>query len=62
MVKFCRENPVLATGNVDGDIGIYRLIGYEDCYDNNKNQRESLEKILYPQGYQKAQTSNYDEM
>ena len=46
MVKFCRENPVLATGNVDGDIGIYRLIGYEDCYDNNKNQRESLEKIL----------------
>ena len=53
---------MLAAGNVDGDIGIYRLIGYEDCYDNNKNQREALEKILYPQGYQKAQTSNYDEM
>jgi len=61
-VKFCRDNPVIATGNVDGDVNIYRLYGYEDFYDNNKNQAETLQKILYPTGYNKPQASNNDEM
>jgi hypothetical protein len=38
MVKFCREHPVIATGNTDGDVNIYRLYGYEGkfCLFNTK--------------------------
>lgn len=30
MVRFCQNAPVIATGDIDGDINCYRLFGYED--------------------------------
>jgi len=41
MVKFSRDSPVLASGNVNGDVNVYRIFGYEDHLDYNKNQVET---------------------
>lgn len=57
MVKFCKGDPVLVTGDVNGQIDVYRLnrtpiitLGDEINLDANE-QRQRLTRLLYPNGY-----------
>ena len=57
MVKFCKGDPVLVTGDVNGEIDVYRLnrtpiitLGDETNLDANE-QRQRLTRLLYPNGY-----------
>ncbi len=57
MVKFCKGDPVLVTGDVNGEIDVYRLnrtpiitLGDETNLDANE-QRQRLSRLLYPNGY-----------
>jgi len=31
MVSFGKEAPIIISGDVEGDVNVYRLQGYEDC-------------------------------
>lgn len=31
MVRFNDTNPILCTGDTDGDVSVFRVNGYEDC-------------------------------
>ena len=31
MVRFAQGDPVIVTGDMAGDVNVYRLHGYEDC-------------------------------
>jgi len=46
MVSFCHSDPILVTGDVEGDVNVYRLTGYEDC--NPKVQKDNLLKLMGP--------------
>ena len=52
MVRFSKENPVLYTGDVAGDLDVYRLYGYDDYSRDRDVQREKLMKVVAPAGYQ----------
>lgn len=60
MVKFCKGDPVLVTGDVNGEIDVYRLnrisasiLGDESNLEANE-QRQRLTRLLYPNGYMQA--------
>lgn len=50
MVRFCRGAPVLVTGDITGNINVYRLNRDEDNLDNSY-QTDKLQKLVYPNGY-----------
>lgn len=50
MVRFCRGDPVLVTGDINGEIDVYRLNRDETNLEFNE-QRERVTKLLYPNGY-----------
>ena len=58
MVRFAKNGPVIITGDVAGDIQVYRLLGYED--QDPKIQQERLIKLLYPTGYSKGAKERID--
>ena len=58
MVRFAKNGPVIITGDVAGDIQVYRLLGYED--QDPKIQQERLIKLLYPTGYNKGAKERID--
>eukprot|EP01017_Pseudomicrothorax_dubius_P006855 TRINITY_DN12037_c0_g1_i2.p1 TRINITY_DN12037_c0_g1~~TRINITY_DN12037_c0_g1_i2.p1 ORF type:complete len:134 (-),score=32.12 TRINITY_DN12037_c0_g1_i2:43-396(-) len=51
VVKFSRHNPILLTGDADGDIQVNRIHGLDGG--NEKEENEKLIKVLYPNGYQR---------
>ncbi|KRX09068.1 WD40-repeat-containing domain [Pseudocohnilembus persalinus] len=51
MVRFANNAPVIVTGDVAGDVNVYRIHGYEDQV--QQDQTEKLQKLLYPTGYNK---------
>lgn len=40
MVRFAETAPVICTGDINGDISVYRLNGYENC--NPQDQKTRL--------------------
>jgi hypothetical protein len=50
MVRFCHGAPVLITGDVTGDVSVFRLNREEEALDPSF-QAEKLMKLLYPNGY-----------
>jgi hypothetical protein len=50
MVRFCHGAPVLITGDVAGDVTVFRLNRDEEVFDPSF-QAEKLMKLLYPNGY-----------
>ncbi|KAL4445579.1 hypothetical protein ABPG74_006130 [Tetrahymena malaccensis] len=52
MVRFAQSAPVIITGDIAGDLNVYRLHGYEDS--DPKVQHDRLLKLLYPSGYTKG--------
>lgn len=50
MVRFCKGAPVLITGDVTGDVSVYRLNRDEQNLDPGF-QAQKLIKLLYPNGY-----------
>jgi dynein intermediate chain 4, axonemal len=52
MVRFSKGAPVVVTGDIAGDVAVYRLHDYED--NNPVVQRDRLVKLLYPAGYNKG--------
>ena len=55
MVRFGIDAPVIVTGDIAGDVNVYRLNDYED--NNPLVQRDRLMKLLYPTGYSKGNYS-----
>ena len=50
MVRFCKGAPVLVTGDLTGNVSVYRLNRDEDNLDSGF-QTEKLKKLVYPHGY-----------
>jgi hypothetical protein len=50
MVRFCRGDPVLVTGDINGDVDVYRLNRDETNLEFHA-QRDKLTRLLYPNGY-----------
>lgn len=50
MVRFCRGAPVLITGDVTGDVSVFRLNREEENLDP-VHQAEKIKKLIYPNGY-----------
>ena len=50
MVRFCKGAPVLVTGDITGNVNVYRLNRDEDNLDGSY-QTEKLKKLVYPNGY-----------
>ena len=44
MVRFCRGDPVLVTGDINGDIDVYRLNRINDLIQVNKQTYNSTNK------------------
>ncbi len=57
MVRFCRGSPILITGDIKGNIDVYRLnsnyiiISEEEDKPDAQYQQEKLIKLLYTEGY-----------
>ena len=50
MVRFCQGAPVLITGDMNGDVAVFRLNRDEENLDPHY-QREKISKLIYPNGY-----------
>lgn len=50
MVRFCKGAPVLITGDVTGDVSVFRLNRDEENLDP-VYQADKLMKLIYPNGY-----------
>lgn len=50
MVRFCHGAPVLITGDVTGDVSVFRLNRDEENLDP-AYQSDKLMKLIYPNGY-----------
>jgi len=52
--KFCPTSPILVTGDVVGDINIYRVNGYDEYFNMSApQQEENFIKAIYPNDYSK---------
>jgi len=53
-VKFCPTSPILVTGDLVGDINVYRVNGYDEYFNMPAlQQEERLIKAVYPNDYAK---------
>lgn len=51
MVRFCQGAPVLITGDMKGDVAVFRLNRDEENLDPTY-QRDKMVRLIYPNGYQ----------
>lgn len=61
MIRFCNEYPVLVSGNTQGIVDVYRLKNMEKQPMTNEEQRQRLEKAIYPGGRNKDLMSDREE-
>jgi len=55
-VKFSPKHPILVSGDIKGDIKVYRIFGYDDQFNlTQKQQEERLLKAVYPTGHNKRE-------
>jgi WD40 repeat protein len=61
MVRFNEFFPVLVSGNCDGDVEVYRLLNMEHGQMTMEEQRERLERVIYPSGKGKSMEEDQDD-